>query len=298
MKILITGGNGLVGSHFVENYYKGLDEKIILSPSQNELDIINKESIVNFFGIHKPDAIIHFAAFTDVAEAEKQKNNKKGLCWVVNVEGTANLVEASNYQPYFIFISTDVVFSGHKNNPGPYGEGSPTENNDKHLSWYGWTKREAERIVQNNLKNAAILRIANPVRAKYKEKLDYVRKILNLFDTGKLYPMFDNQFLTLTFIDEITECLKVLLEKKLSGVFHVSSINLFTPYKLANFLIEKARTVYGAARPISIKEFLKENPTRYPQYGGLEVDKTQQELGLKFNKWEDTIIAIVKQLST
>lgn len=297
MKILVTGAKGLVGSHFVENYPPNSKEVTVLSPSAEEVDITDYQTVKNYFETNKPDAIIHFAAFTDVAEAEKQRNNKKGLCWVVNVRGTANLVKVSNYQPYFIFISTDVVFSGHKDNPGPYGEESPAENN-KHLSWYGWTKKEAERIVQNNLKNAAILRIANPVRAKYKEKLDYVRKILNLFDTGKLYPMFDDQFLTLTFIDEITGCLKVLLDKKLAGIFHVSSINLFTPFKLADFLIDKARAVPGAVRPISIEGFLKENPSRYPQYGGLKVEKTQQELGLKFNKWEDTIIAIVKQLST
>lgn len=293
MKILITGGGGLVGSHFVENSFLE-----ILSPKSEELDITDQKSVENFFRLHKPDAVIHFAAFTDVSKAEEERNNQKALCWIVNVEGTANLVRvASNNQPYFIYISTDVVFSGHKNNPGPYDEDYPTEENPNLLSWYGWTKREAEKIVTDNLKNTAILRIANPVRANYKKKSDYVRKILKLYDTGKLYPMFDDQYLTLTYINEVTEALKVLLGKRLPGIYHVSSTNVFTPYKLANLLIEKARGKKGFIEPISIEGFLKDNQSRYPQYGGLKVEKTQRILHLKFVHWEETIDLLAKQFS-
>src|SRR3989344_4891131 len=255
MKILVTGANGLVGSHFIENYSTKRKDTII-SPTQEEMDIADKESVENFFKLHQPDTIIHFAAFTDVSLAEEQRNNKKGSCWIVNVEGTANLVKATNKSSFFVYISTDTVFSGLKSNPGPYEEYHPTEENSNHLSWYGWTKKEAEKLVVNNLKNAAVLRIANPVRAKYPPKLDYVRKILEQFDTGKLYPMFDDQYLTLTYINEVTETVKVLLEKRLSGIYHTSSINVFTPYKLANLLIEKSRGKKGFVKPNSIEKFL------------------------------------------
>lgn len=299
MKILVTGANGLVGSHFIENYStKGKDNTIILSPTKEELDITDEKSVENFFKLHTPNAVIHFAAFTDVSKAETQQDNKNAPCWTVNVEGTANLIRACGYQPYFIYISTDVVFSGRKEAPGPYGEDHEPEENPNLLSWYGWTKREAEKLVVNNLKNAAVLRIANPVRAKYRDKLDYVRKILKLYDTDKLYPMFIDQYLTLTYINEVTETLKVLLEKRLPGVFHVSSVNVFTPFKLANLLIEKARGVRGAVKPISVENFLKDNLSRYPQYGGLKVEKTQKTLNVRFMRWEEIIETLSKQLST
>lgn len=298
MKILVIGGNGLVGSHFVENYSQELkDDTTILSPTREEMDITNQESLENFFKLYKPDAIVHLAAFTNVPKAEEERNNKKAPCWIVNVEGTANLIRAASYQPYFIYISTDVVFSGSKDNPGPYEEDCPTEENPKLLSWYGWTKREAEKIVINNLGNGAVLRIANPVRVKYDGKLDYVRKILNLYDMGKIYPMFNNQYLTLTYINEITQCLELLLAKKLPGIYHVSSTNIFTPFKLANLLIEKARGKRGVVKQTSIEGFLKNNLSRYPQYGGLKVEKTQKILKLRLNKWEETIEILAKQLS-
>lgn len=297
MKILITGSNGLVGSHFIENYHDQGSTVTVLSPGRKDLDITNQKSVVNFFKLSKPDAIIHFAAFTDVSMAEEERGNKRGSCWIVNVDGTANLVYAANYQPYFIYISTDVVFSGRKDNPGPYEENHKPEENPNFLSWYGWTKREGERLITNNLKNFVIVRIANPVRARYPSKPDYVRKILKAFDNGRLYPMFDDQYLTLTFIDEVTESLKVLLEKRSLGIFHVSSANVFTPYKLANLLIEKARGVKGAVKGIRIEKFLKDNPSRYPQYGGLKVEETQEKLKLKFMRWEKVIELLAKQLS-
>lgn len=297
MKLLVTGGDGLVGSHFIENYPALDNNAIVLSPTSEELNIVDQTSVKNFFKINNPNAIIHFAAFTDVSKAEAERNNKKALCWSINVEGTANLVRAMvNHQTYFIYISTDVVFSGLKENPGPYSENHPTEENSELLSWYGWTKREAEKLIVNNLANSAILRISNPVRAKYNKRLDYTRKILNQFDTAKLYPMFEDQYLTLTYINEVTKTLKLLLKKRLNGIYHVSSSNIFTPYKLAGLLIELARGEKNAVKPISIERFLKENPSRYPQYGGLKVAKTQSRLNLKFMSWEKIVATLAKQL--
>lgn len=293
MKLLVTGGNGLVGSHFIEN---GTSEHIVLSPTFEELDIIDQKSVENFFKLNRPDAVVHFAAFTDVNVAEQQRTDKKSPCWIVNVEGTANLVKALNPNTYFISISTDVVFSGSKQNPGPYPEDAEPEENPDLLSWYGWTKKEAEKIVSKNAKNFAILRISNPVRANYSLKTDYVRKILKLYDEDRLYPMFYDQYLTLTYINEVTKVLQILLLKKLTGIFHASSSNIFTPFKLANYLIEKARGQKNAVLPISIDQFLKGNPSRYPQYGGLKVDNTEASLDLKFMSWEEIIDDLVKQL--
>lgn len=291
MKILVTGGAGLVGSHFVENSPK------VLSPTRKELDVTNITSVENFFKLNNPDIIVNFAAYTNVSKAERESNNKNAPCWIINVAGTANLIRVAKKSSYFIHISTDNVFSGEKNDPGPYDENHPTEKNLNLVSWYGWTKKEAEDLIKNNLANFAIVRISNPVRAKYSLKLDYTRKILSLFDQSKLYPMFDDQYLSLTYIDEVTKVLKVLIDQKLTGIFHISSVNLFTPHKLANFLVEKARGVKNAVNPVSIEEFLNKNPSRYPQYGGLKVKKTQQKLNLKFNTWEEIIIDLVKQWS-
>lgn len=296
MKILVTGSNGLVGSHFTQNYHPD-NESVLLTPSMDELDITNQKSVEDFFKLHRIDVVMHFAAFTDVSAAEQQRDNKNSPCWAVNVEGTANLIRVVNPNIFFIAISTDVIFSGSKENPGPYSEDNTPEENPDLLSWYGWTKKEAEDVILSNIKNAAIMRISNPVRAKYQPKLDYVRKILALFDSGKLYPMFDDQYLTLTYINEVTDTLKILLEKRLTGIFHTSSSNIFTPFKLANLLIEKTRGKKDVVKPISIDSFLNDNLSRYPQFGGLKVEQTENRLGIRFRRWEEIIEDLAKQLS-
>ncbi len=291
MKVLVTGADGLVGSHLIENA-KDFD---FITPSYKEMDVTDYDSVVKTFEDVQPEVVIHFAAFTDVSGSEKERDDKTGLVWRVNVEGSKNIAKATKkINSFLIHISTDSVFSGHKDNPGPYPEDFPTEENPNLLSWYGWSKREAERVITDLNNNLAIVRISNPARAHYEKKLDYVRKIIALFDQGKLYPMFNDQYLTLTFINEVTKTLEVLTNQKKKGIYHVSSTNLFTPFELANIVIEKARGVKDAVKSSSIVPFLKEHGSRYPQLGGLKTEKTRQTLGLNFLTWEEAVDEITE----
>lgn len=65
MKILITGGSGLVGygikQLITEQYYKKNDEYIFLS--SKECDLTNLQQTNNLFEKIKPDYVIHLAAF-------------------------------------------------------------------------------------------------------------------------------------------------------------------------------------------------------------------------------------------
>lgn len=59
MKILITGGNGLVGHSIIEN--TGMQQYELLAPSHKELDLLDYNSIQNYLYLEKPDCIIHAA---------------------------------------------------------------------------------------------------------------------------------------------------------------------------------------------------------------------------------------------
>ena len=83
-------------------------------------------------------------------------------------------------------------------------------------------------------KERTILRLVYPVRAKYSPKLDYLRKPLSLFDQGKLYPLFSDQQVTITFIDEACLALGKIIDGKLFGIFHASTPDLSTPFKLVS----------------------------------------------------------------
>lgn len=193
---LVTGSEGLVGSRFVE-ISKLKNE--LHSPKEIEMDILNSsqvKAIVNSFDF---GTIVNFAAYTNVNEAEEQRGSKDGDCWKVNVEGVRNLVDAvknSNKKMRFVQISTDNVFSGGDDDPGPYSEDHKPETDQSKVTWYGFTKAKAEEIALGLGENASVLRITYPVRVEFGAKLDYLRKSLKLFDEGKLYPLFDNQTAT------------------------------------------------------------------------------------------------------
>lgn len=296
-KIFITGSDGLIGSRFLEL----LPEKYItLTPEIDDLDITDKKALRKFILKENPDVIVHFAAYTNVGEAENQRGDKKGLCWRINVEGTKNLVNLINPKTtHFIHISTDYVFSGAKDKKGPYSERQKAETDRNKLTWYGYTKAEAERVVLKKLgKKATIVRMLYPVRAKYDKKSDYLRWPLELFDKGKLYPMFSNQQVSITYIDEAAQVLTKIIKNNLKGVYHASSKDTGTPLKLVSYLIKRARGRKNVVKSQTLEEFIKNtnsNPVRYPKFGGLKVEQTEKRLKMRFRTWRQIINTLVKQ---
>ncbi|MFA5770893.1 MAG: sugar nucleotide-binding protein, partial [Patescibacteria group bacterium] len=145
---------------------------------------------------------------------------------------------------------------------------------------------------------ATILRLIYPVRAKYEAKLDYLRKPLSLFDEGKLYPMFNDQQVSISFIDEISLALQKIIDGQHYGTFHASCPDITTPYDLISYFIEKIRGIKNAVKSSSLDEFLKtaDNPVRYPKYGGLKVEQTEKTLGIKYSTWREIVDQIAQQM--
>jgi dTDP-4-dehydrorhamnose reductase len=297
--ILVTGSEGLVGSRFLEltKFKNNLH-----TPKMVELDILNKDELSAVLKSFNFATIINFAAYTDVNGAELQRGDKNGNCWKVNVEGVRNLAEVvASYKNkiHFIHISTDMVFSGDKKDKGPYEEKHLPEEDVERVTWYGYTKGQGEKAVKDILDNAAtVLRIIYPVRAKFEEKLDYLRKPLSLFDQGKLYPMFSDQYVSISFIDEIVSVLDTIIEKKAHETFHASSSDTSTPRELVNYLVEKTRGKKDVVKPVRLEDFIKstDSPSfRYPKFGGLKVTETEKTLGMKFRNWKEIIDKLVEQ---
>lgn len=294
--ILLTGGSGLIGSYFVKKYSLKFTKDQILAPSHSEMDITKLDKVKRYFEKNKPEVVIHFAAFRDATTAEKQRGDKRGTVWKINVEGSQNIAKLSKeYGSNLIYISTDYVFSGHEKKPGPYSEKDEPNHSSRLLSWYGITKREGERIVLENKKNS-IIRICNITLPDNDPKLDYVGKILWLYDHKIIYPMFDDQYLTLTYIPTLVDLIARLLTSQLAGIYHVSTPDLLTPYELANYLIERVYKLKNTVEGISINSYLKTNPRRYPKFGGLHTDLTQKNLGIKFVSWREAVDLYLKKI--
>lgn len=290
LKILVTGANGMVGSRFVE---LSQGKYQLFTPDQNEMNLTDQDSVFKYVNKVNPDWIINFAAFTDVNQAETQTGDENGSAWKINVEGVKNLTNAF-LSDNFIQISTDMVFPGSISNPGPYDEYAKTASSSSELTWYGWTKNQAEKVILNH--GGSILRIVYPVRTAFPAKLDYIRSVLQRYSNDNLYPLFADQQIANTFIDEAVDALQAIVDHDARGIFHASS-DTTTPFELLQYVIDQLDLDITKLKPGSLVEFLKTqtNPNRYPLYGGLKTSNTESELGVHFSTWQTMVEKLVAQ---
>ena len=118
-KIGVIGADSMVGSRFCQLSQLSLVKAVL--NSKISVDIVESKSVAKFFEENEFESVILFSAYTDVDAAEKQRDDKNGSCWKINVKGPANITEAcANFKRRLVFISTDFVFDG---TSGPYDEG-------------------------------------------------------------------------------------------------------------------------------------------------------------------------------
>ncbi len=157
--ILVTGGAGYIGSHCVlallkegfavhifDNFSTGHKETVETlkkygTLTYSEGDLQNKTDIKKVFENNKIDAVVHFAAFSQVGESVKNPQKY----YQNNVYGTLNLLEAmlENDVKKIVFSSTAAT----------YGEPVYTPIDENHpqlpINPYGQTKLMIERIMDD-----------------------------------------------------------------------------------------------------------------------------------------------------
>ncbi len=295
-KVLVIGASGLIGSKFVDL----TKDKLNITPvDERTLDITKSESIEGYFGDYNFDSVLNFAAITNVDAAEKERADEKGLTWKLNVEGPENLSRICKEKDIFLVqISTDFVFTGTEDKPGPYREDAKLPSSMDNMGWYGWTKNRAEHRILNSGARSAIVRVAYPFYASnFEGKLDYVKNYLKLYDEGKLFPIFTDQIITPLNVDDLAEPLTKILNEEIGGVLHVVSRDTVTPFEFVEYLLKKARGADNVVQKGSMAEFLKApGRTPRPRLGGLKTEITQKVLGMKFKTWREMVDEFVGEL--
>lgn len=282
----------MVGSRFCE-----LSQNLVLIKTDLKgkisVDITSRESVQSFFKKYDFNWVISFSAFTDVDAAEKQRGQKGGSCWQINVEGAQNVVNACRkYQRKLIFISTDFVFDG---TASAYSEDDLVGPNLDMVSWYGITKIEAERFIKGNLSTFLIIRIAYPYRGPFSHKDDIAKRILRLHSQKRLYPMFADQRITPTFIDDLAPAIALLINQDQRGIFHIVSPDPTTQYQFARKLIAVFGCDQKDIKKGNLRQFLKRaDATPRPLKDILKADKITN-LGFVPTNWRKGIEIIYEQ---
>ncbi len=148
MKILITGGKGMLGRTLQEEF----SEHELIIADLPEADITDPAGFDVFLAKAAPDAVIHCAAMTAVDKCESEVD----FAYKLNAFGTANVAAACNrHKVRLIAISTDYVFEG--NADRPYNEfDKPNGGN----TIYGKSKFAGEEVIRNHCPDHVICRIS------------------------------------------------------------------------------------------------------------------------------------------
>ena len=110
MKLLITGGKGMLGRTLQEEFK---DHEIVIADLP-EADITDAAEFDTFLALNKPDVVIHCAAMTAVDKCETEVE----FAYKLNALGTANVAASCNrHGVRLIAISTDYVFAGDSDRP-------------------------------------------------------------------------------------------------------------------------------------------------------------------------------------
>ena len=150
MKILITGGKGMLG----RTLQRELAGHEIVVADLPEWDITDDAGFVAKANDERPDLIIHCAAMTKVDDCEA----KRDLAFKLNEEGSRNVaLAAKTCGARLMAISTDYVFSGEPpREPWAWSE----TDLPRPRTVYGASKFAGEQMIQMILPEAVIIRIA------------------------------------------------------------------------------------------------------------------------------------------
>lgn len=282
---LVIGSSGLVGSRFIELSRK--HPLNLLTPSHTALDILNKKSLRGTVQKYHPHVIINFSTIINIDETEKERGDTKGKAWQTNVVGVSNLVATCKASGSFLIqISTDAVFPGSQDYPGPYNENSLPATDGKGINWYGFTKVIAEQETKKLGKYGAILRISHPF-GNFHSKKDLIRKTIDDINAG--HKLFTDQQFTPTFIDDLTHVIWIIAKKELSGIFHIGCTNLVSRFIFGQYIAKKLH-IKNQLIPGTMKDFLAQKGRAVrTRLGGLQTSQTQKTLELSFHSWQDAI---------
>ncbi len=272
MKVLLFGGSGLVGSGFIEEFDETLE---IEAPRAEAVDILDKDAISKIVNEFNPDSVVNFAAFTNVEEAENQKDDKNGLAYKINVLGAKNVAEVCKESiKHLVHISTEYIFDGNKEN-SPYTE----EDKPNPINWYGQTKYLGEQAVLEIGAKSVIVRISMPYSSFYELKVDIARFFLNQLKKGKQIKAIEDQNITPTLVSDIVKAISGIAAAKLKGIYHVSARDTTTPLDFVKTIAETFSLDYSLISGVSFKEYNSRKKAKLLKNSWLNPTKFEKEFG-------------------
>ncbi|SEB37057.1 SDR family oxidoreductase [Terriglobus roseus] len=275
-KVLVIGASGQVGAQFLA-FYQSLSRPESPLPAARhperadwlQLDLATLDANLADEKLRGIDlrAVYVFAGMTNVDACEDQPE----LAFQTNAHGPAFLAAYANRQNIpFVYFSTEYVFGGKAERPGPYLEGDVPDPQNV----YGASKLAGETAVREAHPGALIIR-TTVVYGEDPQGKNYLYTVLRLLGTGSQLRVPQDQISTPTFNRDLIRATIGLVDAGASGVYHVCGPELLGRLEFAKRVAERFQLDSTLLLGKDTCE-LKQRAPR-PLAAGLGTDKLRRE---------------------
>lgn len=271
MKVVIAGASGQLAKSFIYEFNKRKIE--FIAPREDEFDITNYYKMNKFIAPFRPDIIINCAAYNNVELAEQNATQAID----VNYKGVRNLVKISQlYNIKLVHFSTDYVFDGMKNSP--YVE---TDIPDP-LNLYGKSKLAGENEVMP-YDNSLVFRLSWVIGYG---KSNFLYKLTNWIQNNDSIMVSKDEISVPTFTFDIVKYVLMALDKKLTGLYHLTNSGKASRYELAVKYV-KLMGFTNEIIPVPMATF--KNNVKRPLVTVMSNKKISEILGVNIPCWEESL---------
>ena len=294
MNILVTGANGQLGNE-MRIVSKRSSDRYIFTDVE-ELDITNRDAVMNFVKENDIKVVVNCAAYTNVDKAEDDEVTAE----LINVQAVKHLAEAcKSNEATLIHISTDYVFGGNEGNT-PRTEDEPVNPTGA----YGRTKLHGEQAIQEVGCNYLIIRTAWLYSEFGNNFVKTMRRLTS--ERDKLNVVFD-QIGTPTYALDLANVIMRFIEilKKennyqlstvnfqLYGVYHFSNEGVISWYDFAKEICELSGNECDI-QPCHSNEF--PSKVKRPSYSVLDKTKIKNKLNITIPHWKESLKKCINKL--
>lgn len=282
MKVLITGGTGLLGKSLIEKAPAGVlltatavTDPAGLLPGSCEgvtLDVRNRDAVWKLVAEMPPQVIIHTASIGSVDYAQQYPDQTQA----VNVAGTEHVLDAAKrVKAHLVYISSNAVFDGTR---APYREEDPV----CPVNVYGELKVKAEGLVRE-CGETIPWTIVRPILMygwnHDRERINPVTWVLRELRKGVTLPVVTDTYTNPLWAPNCAEAIWRIVERQITGVFHVAGTDRVNRYE---FAVETAK-VFGLnpdqLTPVT-SDFFPEIAPRAPDTS-YDTSKMVEKLGVR-----------------
>jgi dTDP-4-dehydrorhamnose reductase len=293
----VTGANGLLGQKLIELLrQEKWVEVVATARGDNRLpvddgytylpmDITDETAIESVFSVVRPDTVIHTAAMTNVDQCEAEKED----CWKQNVTAVEYLVKAcQTHGSFLLHVSTDFIFDGKE---GPYTE----EGEPNPISFYGWSKYAAEKVVQSSDLRWAIARTVLVYGIAHDmSRTNIVLWVKKSLEERKEINVVDDQWRSPTLAEDLAIGCVRIAEQEAEGIYNISGKDFLTPYEMAIATADYFDLDKSLIRKADSSTFRQ--PARRPPRTGFVLDKAIHRLGYAPRSFSEGIGILAEQV--